>query len=199
MVGCKCFYELTSKGKWLIITLGKGGIFTEYRLIRSSRKTLAVEIPPTGEVIVRAPRFLSQKAIDRFVEEKAPWITEHIQKQKSRPPRIADTVLSKEEEIRLRETAKTVLPQRVEYYASLMGVKPAGLTVTSAQKRFGSCSGKNRLCFSFRLMLYPPEAVDYVVVHELAHIKEHNHSKAFYAIIEQVLPDYRQREKLLRQ
>ena len=80
-----------------------------------------------------------------------------------------------------------------------MGLTPAGVRITGAQKRFGSCSGQNRLCFSWRLMLYPPEAIDYVVVHELAHIHHHNHGPAFYALVEQYMPDYRQRQALLRQ
>lgn len=79
-----------------------------------------------------------------------------------------------------------------------MGVSPTGIKITSAKKRFGSCSGKNSLCFSFMLMQYPEEAVDYVVVHELAHIRHHNHSRDFYRFIEKYMPDYKEREKLLK-
>ena len=94
--------------------------------------------------------------------------------------------------------AEKALPGRVAYYAALMGVEPAGVKITTARKRFGSCSGKNSLCFSCLLMLYPPEAVDCVVVHELAHIRHHDHSPAFYAFIDSVMPDYRRRERLLK-
>ena len=73
------------------------------------------------------------------------------------------------------------------------------MKITSARKRFGSCSGKNSLCFSYWLMLYPQEAVDYVIVHELAHIVHKNHSAAFYRLIGQYLPDYRERIKMLKQ
>ena len=79
-----------------------------------------------------------------------------------------------------------------------MNVKPTGIKITSARKRFGSCSGKNSICFSLYLMTYPKEAVDYVVVHELAHIKYHNHSKEFYNFIERFMPDYKEREKFLK-
>ena len=79
-----------------------------------------------------------------------------------------------------------------------MGLRPAGVTITGAEKRFGSCSAKNRICFSWRLMQYPEEAVDYVVVHELAHILHKNHGKAFYACVEEVLPDWRARRALLK-
>lgn len=80
-----------------------------------------------------------------------------------------------------------------------MGLVPAGIKITSARTRFGSCSGKNSVCFSWRLMLYPPEAIDYVIVHELAHIRHHDHSPAFYALIEQYLPDWKVRMKLLKE
>ena len=73
------------------------------------------------------------------------------------------------------------------------------MKITGAEHRFGSCSGKDSLCFSYRLADYPPEAVEYVVVHELAHIREKNHGPRFYALVEGALPDYKAREKLLRQ
>ena len=79
-----------------------------------------------------------------------------------------------------------------------MGLNPTGIKITSAEKRFGSCNGKNSICYSWRLMQYPAEAIDYVVVHELAHIKHKNHGKEFYRLIENFLPDYKNREKLLK-
>ena len=91
-----------------------------------------------------------------------------------------------------------MIPGRVEHFAARMGVRPTGVKITSAKSRFGSCSGKNSLCFSWRLMAYPPEAVDYVVVHELAHITVKNHSRAFYRLVEQYLPDWRERRELLK-
>ena len=80
-----------------------------------------------------------------------------------------------------------------------MGLTPTGIRITSARTRFGSCSGKNSICFSWRLMLYPPEAIDYVVVHELAHIRHHDHSPAFYALVERYMSDWRDRMKLLKE
>jgi predicted metal-dependent hydrolase len=80
-----------------------------------------------------------------------------------------------------------------------MGVAPTGVKITSARTRFGSCSGKNSLCFSLYLMEYPEDAIDAVVVHELAHIRHKDHSPAFYAEVERWMSDYRQRAKLLKQ
>ena len=79
-----------------------------------------------------------------------------------------------------------------------MHLYPSSVKVTSAKKRFGSCSAKNSLCFSLYLFDYPDKAIDYVVVHELAHIKEHNHSKRFWRVVENYLPDYKERDKVLK-
>ncbi len=78
-----------------------------------------------------------------------------------------------------------------------MGVVPTGFKVTTARKRYGSCSAKNSLCFSCFLMNCPEEAVELVVVHELCHIREKNHGPKFYALLEQCLPDWRERKKRL--
>ena len=86
----------------------------------------------------------------------------------------------------------------MEYYSDIMNLKPTGVKITKAKKRFGSCNDKNSLCFSCFLMSYPMEAVDYVVVHELAHIKHHNHGREFYDLIRSYMPDYKEREKILK-
>ena len=104
-----------------------------------------------------------------------------------------------EEEAQLRRLAREVLPGRLAHYEARMGVCPTGMRITGARTRFGSCSGKNSICFSWRLMAYPQEAVDYVVVHELAHRKEMNHSRKFWAEVKNVLPDYEKRRKWLKE
>lgn len=170
----------------------------EYTLIRSSRRTLGLEVTRDLRVVVRAPLRCPRREIDRFVDSRRGWIAEKQDLQQRRAAALAALEPTPEEEIELRRRAAEVIPQRVAYYAPLMGVIPAGVRITAARTRFGSCSGKNRLCFSWRVMLYPPEAVDYVVVHELAHIRHHNHSKDFWAFVASVLPDYRDRQSLLR-
>lgn len=168
-----------------------------YRLIRSKRKTISLQINENCEVVVRAPMRMPQEEIDRMVERHTDWIERHMPAARERmeqAKRVTPALMAE-----LAERARRDIPPRVAHYAAVMGVEPTGLKITAARKRFGSCSGKNSLCFSCLLMLYPPEAVDCVVVHELAHIRHHNHSAAFYRFIEQFMPDYREREKLLRQ
>ena len=168
----------------------------EYQLIRSRRKTLALEITREAKLVVRAPLRCPQRTIDRFLQEKEGWIVTHLAQMQAR--RQAHPEPTAEQEAALRQQAKEVLPPLVARWAEVMGVEPTGITVTGARSRFGSCSAQNRLCFSFRLMDYPMEAVEYVVVHELAHIRHKNHSAAFYAEVEAYLPDWRERRELLR-
>ena len=80
-----------------------------------------------------------------------------------------------------------------------MGLRPTGITITGARTRFGSCSPQNRLCFSWRLMEYPEDAIDYVVVHELAHLVHRNHGPEFHALVGSVLPDQDRRRAMLRE
>lgn len=168
----------------------------DYTLIRSNRRTLSLEITPALEILVRAPRRCPQKDIEAFVASHATWIEEHLERQQRRQAAMA---VSPERERALRQLAATVIPARVAYYGKVMGLTPAHVRITGAKTRFGSCSSRNWLCFSWRLMLYPAEAVDYVVVHELAHMRHHDHSAAFYALVASVLPDHTARRAMLRQ
>ena len=165
-------------------------------MIRSDRRTLSVEVDSSGAVLVRAPRLMPKWCIEAFVRERKAWIEAAKARQQKRQAKLP--VIREEDKPLYVKMAKTILPGKIENYAKRMGVQPTGLTVTSARTRFGSCSGKNRLSFSWRLMAYPEAAVDYVVVHELAHIRYKDHSRAFYGFIESVLPDYRDRIRVLK-
>ncbi len=168
----------------------------DYRIIRSDRKTLSLEITSDAKLIIRAPKRCPTPYIQSFAESKSNWIDSHMEKQRLRA--ASRVPLSEETAAELTDRAKREIPPLVEKYAGIMGLKPAGIKITKAERRFGSCSAKNRLCFSFRLMQYPSEAVEYVVVHELAHIVHRNHGKDFYALIGSVLPDYKERDRLLK-
>ena len=171
----------------------------EYTLVRTDRKTLAIYIRPGGLVEVRAPRRCPKRDIERFLDEKAGWITEKQALVRARAQCPAPPAPDPAIEAKMRANAKALLPLRIAYFARQMGVSPARVTVTGARTRWGSCSGKGNLCFSWRLMLAGPEEIDYVVVHELAHLREMNHSPRFWALVEAVLPDHKQRRQRLKQ
>ena len=169
---------------------------TDYQLIRSNRRTIALQITRDARVVVRAPLYASEADIRRFVESQRAWIESHLARQRAHS--AACPAPTPEEESALRIRAKAVLPGKVAHWAAVMGVQPTGVKITAARTRFGSCSAKDSLCFSLRLMRYPDECVDYVVVHELAHIRHKNHSRAFYQEVARYLPDYAAREAKLR-
>ena len=169
----------------------------KYDVIRSRRRTLALEITKDGRLRVRAPLRTADAAIRAFVQAHEAWARTHLEKvrerQASSPPPQTEADIAA-----LKAKAGAVLPGKVAHYAAILGVEPTGFRVTEARSRYGSCSAKNSLSFSCFLMLCPEEAIDLVVVHELCHIRHHDHSPAFYALLASVLPDHRERRKLLR-
>ena len=156
---------------------------------------MGIEITDNCEIIVRAPKKISDREIAEFVNKYRGWIDEKLPEARRRAEKKRKISENEEE---LRQAAHEIIPPLVETYSKIMELRPSSVRITSAEKRFGSCSGKNSLCFSWRLMAYPIEAVEYVVVHELAHMKHHNHSSAFYSLIEKYMPDYKERQKLLK-
>lgn len=113
---------------------------TDYRVVRSHRRTVALQVDQSGSVIVRAPMTLPAEEIRTFVEKHETWI--HRQQQRQARYRAEHPEPTPQEQEALRRQAKTLLPQRVAYWAGVMGVRPTGIKITSARTRFGSCSGK---------------------------------------------------------
>ena len=168
----------------------------EFTIIRSSRRTLALEISDELKLIIRAPDRCSMPYIENFLEKHTTWIDTHMEIQRQRLENRR--ILTEEEERALFLKARSEIPQIVNKYAEIMGLKPSGIKITHAQKRFGSCSARNSLCFSYKLMQYPQAAIEYVVVHELSHIVHKNHGSEFYALIKSILPEYKKMEALLK-
>lgn len=173
------------------------------KLIRSKRKTIAIEVTSDCQVIVRAPLRISEKDINGFIGEKADWIEKSLSKMKKRQEDLSiqnekHKPLS-EQEIKLLTTkAKRILPVKVKKYADQIGVSYERITIRMQKSRWGSCSSQGNLNFNCLLMNAPDEVIDYVVVHELCHRKEMNHSPRFWALVESILPDYKKRRQWLK-
>ena len=167
----------------------------DYEIIYSDRRTLSL-IVKDGRLVVRAPKRVKREYIDTFVLEHREWVEKSLEKSKKAPDPLAD--ISPKDIEKLREKARKILTDKTDYYSKLMGLKYGRITITGAKTRFGSCSSKGNISYSYRLLLYPDAAIDYVVVHELAHLRQMNHSPKFYKVIESVLPDYKNRIKLLK-
>ncbi len=167
----------------------------KYRIVYSNRKTIGLYV--NGYTLtVRAPFGTSTMRIDSLVEQNMDWIQKSMDAQKKK--KAAEPMLNVTRESMLKKAAKKYCSAKSKYYSDLMNLKYGRIKITSAKKRFGSCNSEGNICFSFRVMLYPEYARDYVIVHELAHLLEMNHSSEFYKIIESVMPDYKERRKLLK-
>ncbi len=172
----------------------------EVKVIRSRRKTLSLEITKEAKILVRAPYQMKEPEIENFIQEKSDWIAEHLRKiQDKLAERAAIPRMSMEEVQRLADEAVRVLPGKAAYYAPIAGVTYGRITIRNQRTRWGSCSGKGNLNFNCLLMLAPEEVQDYVVVHELCHRLEMNHSPEFWKEVERVLPDYRTAKQWLKE
>ena len=161
------------------------------QIIRSNRKTISIQIDREANVIVRAPYRVSEREIRRFLAEKEAWIRKHQEKIRAQEKAFEGIKpLTREEIEMLADQAMKVIPERVAYYAKKIGVTYGRITIRNQKTRWGSCSSKGNLNFNCLLMLTPPEVIDSVVVHELCHRKEMNHSAKFYDEIYRVCPAY---------
>ena len=165
-----------------------------YHLVRSDRKTMAIQIK-NGQVVVRAPHRALIRHIEEFLESKRAWIEKGIARQNAVPQYPPFTA----EEVRTMADAALVdIPKRVAYFAPIVGVTYGRITIRNQRTKWGSCSSKGNLNFNCVLMLSPEWVRDYIVVHELCHRKEMNHSVAFWAEVARVCPNYKEAEAWLK-
>ena len=162
----------------------------DYELRRSNRKSIGLEVTEDG-LIVRAPRHASVREIERIIAAHQGWIDKGMARRERIRLKAREAGLLTEEDIRrLAKEAKDYIPGRVSYYAGQLGVHPGRITIRHQKTRWGSCSARQNLNFNCLLMLMPAEVIDSVVVHELCHILEMNHSPRFYEHVLRVFPDY---------
>ena len=167
----------------------------EYELIFAKRRSVGLKVK-NGILTVRAPYGTPRAYIDGVIKKHSQWIESALKRESAK--RDMYEGLSDNEIFDLKRRARAYFEDKCAYYAPLMGVKYNKLTITSAKTRFGSCNSKGNISFSYRIMLYPEPAREYVAVHELAHLIKMDHSPEFYAIIERYLPDYKERKRLLK-
>ena len=172
----------------------------EYTLIRSRRKTISVEVGEDAKVTVRAPKWMPKRDIKEYVDENSDWIREHQKKAQSRNKkadnrgRITDNELDG-----LAILAMSEIPEKVRYYADILGVTYGQITVRNQKSLWASCTSKGNLSFNCLLMKTPEHIRDYVIVHELCHRMEMNHSRAFWEHVGSVIPDYKKCRQWLKE
>ena len=168
------------------------------RLIRARRKTLSIRITQEGNLEIRAPLGMPKGEIEAFLKEKAQWIETHRAKVLAEYAQGQEAPLGEEEILALAEQMRQRLPEKLNRHAASMGVTFGRVTIRCQQTRWGSCSSRGNLNFNCLLMLAPEEVLDYVVVHELAHRKQMNHSALFWQEVERECPDYKKSLRWLK-
>ena len=168
------------------------------RLIRARRKTLSIRITQEGNLEIRAPLGMPKGEIEAFLKEKAQWIETHRAKVLAEYAQGQEAPLGEEEILTLAEQMRRCLPEKLNRHGASMGVTFGRVTIRCQQTRWGSCSSRGNLNFNCLLMLAPEEVLDYVVVHELAHRKQMNHSALFWQEVEQECPNYKKSLRWLK-
>jgi hypothetical protein len=212
-----------------------------YSIIKSKRKTLSIIIEDNGNVIVRAPKFLSDYEIKKFVFDKSDWIISKLLNIKTIEEKkyidgekflylgknyklitiegnydvgllndyiyislkkdfFKNIELKKEMILKwYKKEAKRIIFERLEYYSKIMNLKYGKVYIRDQKTRWGSCSGKNNLSFNFRIIMAPIRKLDYIIIHELAHIVYKNHKKEFWNYVAKYCDDYLESRKWFRE
>ncbi len=173
---------------------------TDHSIIRSRRRTIAVEITEDAAVLVRAPYRTPLYEINDFLEKNADWIEKNIRKVIERKNKAAAVApLTREDVVNIANEALSVIPKKVAYYAQILGVTYGHITIRNQKTLWGSCSTKGDLNFNCILMKAPENVQNYVIIHELCHRLEMNHSRAFWRHVEELCPDHKQCRKWLKE
>ena len=167
------------------------------RVVLKRMKSIRLRVAPTGEVSVSAPYGTGESRIRSFVSSKLGWIRRQQAQQANSPAARAERA-SKQEIEQWRAVVKACVPPLVAEWEQILGVKVKKLDYRNMKSRWGSCQPETgRVCINIRLALYPPECLEYVVVHELCHLLEPNHGAGFKTLMTKVMPDWKQRERIL--
>lgn len=165
-------------------------------IVKSRRKTLVICIIDVGHILVKAPLGVKDSEIYRFIDDKKEWLIKNIsfmQKLDSTKVELSEAKLSL-----MKREAKKILPEKCDYYAKILGVSYNRITIRHQRTVWGSCSGKGNLNFNVLLMAMPDDVQNYVVIHELCHLKEMNHSPKFWELVSTVMPDYMVKRRYLK-
>ena len=209
------------------------------KIVRTERKSIALQVTDDATLIVRAPVYVDDETIERVVLKRKDWVEKNRNSILKRDPKFSTrefvngegflylgkyyklTIVDEQETalklgngfclsrdllptarqvfiLWYREKAHEKISERAEWYAQKSGFEYNNINITNAQKRWGSCSSKRNLNFSWRLIMAPLPVVDYVVVHELVHLEEKNHTKMFWNKVKMLMPDYEKRKEWLK-
>ena len=171
----------------------------EVWVVRKRVKNINLHVkPPDGRIEVSAPLRTDTEFVRSFVREKASWIRKQQTRIAESPQGVA-AAASPDEVAQWKAVVQAFVPQLIARWESVLGVKAGKVAYRNMTSRWGSCQpSTGRICINVRLALYPPECLEYVVVHELCHLIERGHGPRFYALLDAFLPDWRAARAKLR-
>lgn len=155
-------------------------------------KYLRVSIHPGGEVVVTIPKNTPQEIVEKFLQEKRTWIEQKVNLM-SKYQKITRIKLSKKEKLSLKQKARFFIEEKLNIFNVVYKYSWNTISIREQKTRWGSCSRKGDLNFNYRITLLPERLAEYIVVHELCHLGEFNHSSKFWSLVEKTIPDYKQR------
>lgn len=171
--------------------------FAYTHTIRKGARGIKLAVHSDGAVVVTSPKWVGKRMIEKFVIEKSDWILDKLRIITARPKKILDT-RSPKEYTQYKEQARILVYKRLEYFNAIYGYTYKRVSIRNQKSRWGSCSGKGNLNFHYKIALLPEHLADYIIVHELCHLAQMNHSKKFWDLVARVIPDHKQRRKELR-
>ncbi len=165
-------------------------------------KTIKIMIRRDATILVTGPLRVTRRIVEGFIRRKADWIITNLERCRknlgSRPNRAQNKLTQRKEYLEYKEKARALVNERIEYFNRFYKFSFKKISIRNQSTRWGSCSRKGNLNFNYKLALLDPKLADYIIVHELCHLKEFNHSPQFWALVERTIPDYKERRRQLR-
>ena len=170
------------------------------KVIYSNRKTFGLEIKPNEEIVARVPARAALCDIENFIHKHQRWIENHLKKIRAvNESAAAASQITIDDIKKLADKAAEYIPERVKYYADIIGTNYGQITIRAQKTRWGSCTAKGNLNFNWRLVMAPEPVLDYVVIHELCHLRYMDHSEHFWNLVAEFCPAYKQYRKWLKE
>ncbi|MFC1755907.1 M48 family metallopeptidase [Patescibacteria group bacterium] len=173
--------------------------YENVEVIRSKRKSISIRVTDEGVVVIRAPKKVSEQSINKFIRKSEKWIDKKLVDMNLQNSKLDDYQFTKKQINSFKKRAKVTIKDRLDELSIEVGIKYNTFRLSGAKKRWGSCSNKRTVSINWRLILAPPEIIDYVIIHELIHLKHMNHSKRFWKEVQKHIPDYKEKRKWLNE
>jgi predicted metal-dependent hydrolase len=168
-----------------------------YTVRHNSRaRHLRMVIDPDDGLIVTVPGPWFERFVDHFLRQKTTWILKHLARMKKMEGRTVIR-LTREEYEKNKKAFLMLIVKRVEFFNTLYGFTYKKISIRNQTSLWGSCTHAGNLQFNYKLSHVPPRTIDYVVVHELCHLRQHNHGARFWKLVAKTFPDYEKIRKSL--